>query len=448
MKTLTSEFGDTPALASILSARLEAFLAPLLLRLDQVLDRRLVRTFAATIEVFLHERYRASGLLLSELGAFLASPAHAPAGTKRLSNLLRSPKWTFLLLEEWLWSGAERRLGELVCGDEEALLLWDSSVLEKPESIALEGLCAVRSSEAARLKHIKKGFYTPPGGPPVFVPGMQWLCLLLVGRSGPPTLASMQWWTTRGNQAQERRDVEGALLLRAAHRFGRAVLHVFDRGFAGAPWLTHLAQLDARFILRWNTAYYLQDWMGRHKKAWQLTCGKRSWQQRPLWDAKRREWRQTGVVAVRVRHPAYPGRLWLVVSRPGQGRSPWYLLTNEPVETAAAAWRIVFAYARRWQIEMAFRFTKSELALESPRLWSWGNRLKLLLMVSLVYAFLLSLLASELTDLREALLRGYCPRTGKRSREVSTPLYRLRQAIVFLFLSLRTSLHPQLQSSG
>lgn len=33
---------------------------------------------------------------------------------------------------------------------------------------------------------------------------------------------------------------------------------------------------------------------------------------------------------------------------------------------------MVFAYARRWQIEMAFRYTKSELALESPRLWFCG----------------------------------------------------------------------------
>ena len=44
-----------------------------------------------------------------------------------------------------------------------------------------------------------------------------------------------------------------------------------------------------------------------------------------------------------------------MVSRPGQGRQPWYLLTNEPVATLEEAWRIVFAYARRWQIEMTYR---------------------------------------------------------------------------------------------
>lgn len=50
---------------------------------------------------------------------------------------------------------------DLVCRGREALLLWDESVWEKPESIALEGLGSVRSVQDARLKRIKKGFYTP-----------------------------------------------------------------------------------------------------------------------------------------------------------------------------------------------------------------------------------------------------------------------------------------------
>ena len=105
--------------------------------------------------------------------------------------------------------------------------------------------------------------------------------------------------------------------------------------------------------------------------------------------------RKIGVVAVPVFHAAYGAGqepLWLVASRPGKGREPWYLLTNEPVENAQAAWRVVQAYARRWQIEMSLRFNKSELALESPRLWSWERRLKLLMLVTLAYAFLLVLL--------------------------------------------------------
>jgi hypothetical protein len=81
----------------------------------------------------------------------------------------------------------------------------------------------------------------------------------------------------------------------------------------------------------------------------------------------------------------------------------------------------VLAYARRWQIEMAFRFGKSELAMESPRLWTGERREKLLLVVTLCYAFLLSLLAGELEALRTWLLRTWCHRTGKRGRDTAAP---------------------------
>jgi len=41
-------------------------------------------------------------------------------------------------------------MSELEQAGEEALVLWDECVLEKPASIQLEGLCAVRSSKARR----------------------------------------------------------------------------------------------------------------------------------------------------------------------------------------------------------------------------------------------------------------------------------------------------------
>lgn len=96
---------------------------------------------------------------------------------------------------------------------------------------------------------------------------------------------------------------------------------------------------------------------------------------------------------------------------------------------------MVLAYARRWQVEMAWRYSKSELAMESPRLWFWDNRLKLLLMVTLAYAFLLSLLDPARQSLRQWLLRYWCHRTGKRSQNASAPLYRLRSALSRLWLA-------------
>lgn len=165
-----------------------------------------------------------------------------------------------------------------------------------------------------------------------------------------------------------------------------------------------------------------------------------------LWDARRRCDRKTGVMALSVRLPEDDRPLFLVVSRPGYGRKPWYLITTEPVENAQQAWKIIFAYARRWQIEMSLRFTKSEMAFESPRLREWEARLKFLLIASLAFAFLLSLLPN--LDFLFALISRYCHRTGKWSRAISTPLYRLRLAISRLWLRFRPHSLPKLISGS
>jgi hypothetical protein len=373
-------------------------------------------------------------LLLSELGAFILQPRQAPAGTKRLSNLLRSPKWNSAVIEGFLWRRASEQVNQLLAEDRTALVIWDESVIEKPESIALEGLCAVRSSRAAWLKRIKPGFFNPPGGPPVFVPGMQWISLIVSGLQGTPSLAAMRWWTSRGKSASDKRSEETKLLEKCKQQWGRQVVHVFDRGFASARWMGLILAGENRFVLRWPTRYQLTDTQGT-RNAWKITRGKRSQDHRQIWDARRCCFRKTGIVVAPVTHPKYDQPIHLVVSRPGKGRPPWYLLTNEPMASLEDAWRIVFAYARRWQVEMTYRYSKTELALESPRLRLWERRLKLLFMATLVYAFLLSLLEWACQDLVKWLFRNWCHRTIKRYRQFAIPLYRLRSALSRLWLA-------------
>ena len=301
---------------------LQSYIGPLAEWLDQQVDRRLVRTFFLALVAMVRLRHSRSGLLLSELGAHILSPAQAPAGTKRLSNLLRSPKWSHTLLERFLWHRADRELAQLEQRGELPLATWDESVLEKPESIALEGLCPVRYSKVARLKRIKPGYYHPPLGAPVFVPGLQWLTVMLAGMQGPPLLAAMRWWTSRGKLASHRRDETASLLSQCSGSWQRRVVHVFDRGFAGTPWLSELADQQLRFILRWPTRYRLADSKGA-RPAWQITRGKRSQDHRQVWDLHRRQYRKTGIVAVPVCHPQINDiPLWLVVSRPAKGVLP------------------------------------------------------------------------------------------------------------------------------
>lgn len=97
---------------------------------------------------------------------------------------------------------------------------------------------------------------------------------------------------------------------------------------------------------------------------------------------------------------------------------------------------------------MCYRACKTDLAMESPRLWFWENRLKLLLMVSLVYAFLLSLLAPDSRALVQDLLRSWCHRTGKGYRQAAIPFSRLRAALSSLWLAYPPSFSPPIQNSG
>jgi hypothetical protein len=420
------------------------FLAPLLRELDQVLDRRLVQTVLDLVLVIVMHRHRNHGLVMSELGGYLLGAAHAPAGVKRIANVLHSLRWSGAVVEDFLWAQAHAQVQALQAAGHTAYVLWDESVLEKPESLKTERLCAVRSSKAARLKRIKPGYFNPPGGRPICVPGFHWLQIVVIGLQGLPSLAHLHFWTTRGEAASQRLREETTLLQTLAEYWAAQVVHVWDRGFAGEPWLSAALAHRLRFIVRWKKGNKLVDAHGALKKAWEISRGKRSVDQRLIYDCRRRCERKTGLVFFPVHLPHTPAPLWLVVSRPGHGRLPWYLVTNEPILTPDDAWRIVLAYNRRWQIEMSIRFDKSELALESPRLRDWQARWKLLLLAAVAHAFLLVLLTPTREALRQWLLATWCHRTGQRSRTTATPLYRLRLALSNLWLTFRPYSLPRL----
>src|SRR2546430_8355937 len=382
--------------------QLAKYLRPYQERLDAYVDRRVVGNLLATVGAIVQSRCE---LTTSELGCAICGAAHAEAGTQRLQYALHHPGWEAEVIEEVLWQEAEQRRQQIEQQGETPLCIWESSVVEKPESEQLEGLGTVRSSKARRLGRSRKGLYNQPSRLPVSVRGYEWESLLLVGANGIPQVVAMRWWQRHKGVPGQQRMQQHSLLSQVAQRWGRQVRHIFDRGYGHGPWLWLLWRYRLRFVVRWKKGNKLIDACGQERKAWEMARGKRAWgEARQLWDTHCRVYRSTGVLALPVQHPEYQGQLWLVVVRQGRGREPWYLLTNEPVETAEQAWEMVFSYVRHWKIEESFRFQKTELLIESLRLQDWEPRRKMLLLVTLAYGYLLAGLSAPLWLARCKLL--------------------------------------------
>lgn len=406
-----------------------AYFAPLLTLLDQHLDRRLVHTFAATTVNLIRHRGRELSLLLTELGELLLGGPHAPAGVKRLWRLLKSPKWTAQLVSDWVLTQADQAVAAACARDGEALLVLDGSVIEKPFAHKLEGLMRVRSAHARILERASGG---PPRKPPLLVSGFGWVGAVVTGFTGSLTLARLHGYSSKapGDEAVQQREAETHLLWPLLARWGRQVLVVLDRGFAGREFLGRLLERQARWIVRWRRDYHLIGPGGEEAAASRLTQRVRSKWVVEVYSPYTRQTQRLGIAAVPVCLVGNPTPLWLVVIR-RKGHDSWWLLTTEDASTPAGATRIVLAYARRWQVEWAFRYGKAELGVGSVRVRRWAYGQKLWAIAELVHAFLLHLLVLDEGLLRR-LLR-WCHRTGRKWQAVVAPLYRLRHALANLW---------------
>jgi hypothetical protein len=494
-------YAEGEVLAQGLAKECLRFLRPLLVDLDEHLDVRLVRTLANSIIALVRHRNRSLALLLSELGAFLAGPQHAPAGTKRLSNLIHSEKWEGEEIDDYLLQQGGQRVEEEAGRVQEgrALCILDGSECEKAESSTLEGLSPVRSSKARRLSRprskLGKGYYRGKPGGPVVVPGFHWMGALVTGweaqaEQRPVTLGAWHWYAKPlpvaegvepGGEAipagegpagvrdaqdeapeeeavvrQRQQEAAEAVLERVVAAWGaERLLHVWDRGFSGAPWLGKALEKGWHFVVRWKkgnklrpvgalsvgdseATAYRQEQDG--VKAWKLTVGLRAWGHRQVANPRNPGQPMTISFAareVRLLHREEP--LWLVVVRLGKTSKrrrgdgePWRLLTTEPVGTEEQCWRVAEAYIARWQVEQMIRYGKNELGVESVRVREWKPRHRLLGLVALAYAFLIGLLGDGRAVFLPALLR-WAHRTGRQANGAWRSLYRLRAALANLW---------------
>jgi hypothetical protein len=263
----------------------------------------------------------------------------APAGTKRISNLLRSVKWTVLQIDQFLCQEAEKEVKALREQGKRILCIWDGSVLEKPESEEAEGLCPVVSSKAKRRNRSKKGkvFNFPPRKA-ITVTGMQWTGVLIAGIEGRVKVACMRWWTTKGSYATSLRTQEEEMLRQCVRQWGNSMLHIFDRGYVSAPWLHILEALHVKFVIRWKKGLYMVDAQGVEKKLWKIGYGKRYLAHKLIRDMHTGQKMSCDLWWAPVRHAECVHQMYVVKAR--VKKQIWYLLTNELVKTEEQAWEI------------------------------------------------------------------------------------------------------------
>ena len=79
---------------------------------------------------------------------------------------------------------------------------------------------------------------------------------------------------------------QGKILRKVAKLWGRHVLHIWNRGFAGATWTSLALDHRLRSIPRWNNNYHLIGPDEQKHETWKVVFGKRSRKYRMLWDVR------------------------------------------------------------------------------------------------------------------------------------------------------------------
>ena len=432
----------SPKAATFILHQSNKYLDDLQQQLNSQIDKRLVRTFYDLFITITMFRNRVMGLIISELGGYICGFDHAPAGTKRISNLLRSKKWKADLIDDFFFTRTIQRIEQLKEQGIRALMLWDDSRVEKNESWVMEGLCSVWSSKAKRMTRIRRGFFSPPATR-ICVPGFQWTGVFLSHLGGIPSVCQMTWWTTRGKFKEDPDNIIYRLLRKIHQEVGRGVVHVLDRGYANEKMLNYLFHFKQDFIIRWKKNHLLNHAEKGTKQTHLLSRSFKAKKSRIVRDKTRKKNKRVTIAWAPVNHLEYPdNQLFIIIVRDKHNyNSPMYLITSLNIQNTNQAWEILFSYMHRWEAEQGFRFLKSEMGLESPRLWFWDNRMKLMAIVTLVYDFLLGLLRNWKSSI-QLLFKRWCHRTGKRYRDASIPLYRFRLAISNCLL------YFQVQNSG
>lgn len=415
---------------SYLLSQSEHFLYPLLEELSLSLDSRLVKTFEELFLCILENTNSTKSLLLTELGTLLSGNTHGNAGVKRIGNLIRSENWNSSIIADFLKSKNLERINTMRSKKVRPLLIWDGSVLEKHESMRLEGLSPVISSKAKRLTRIKPGYYNSPVKGFINVPGFKVEAAVLTALSEAASLFEFniysrqglfkEWWSNFMWYGFENMDKHS----------NNDVLHVFDRGYANTTLLEFAERFNQQFLVRWISNKHLIDDKGK-RLTHHISRGMKNKSFKVTYDKERKRNAGKLITWKTVRHPEMGEQEYtlIVVREKNRAGSPIYLLTNLEIKTKNQAWEMLFSYMKRWEVEQMFRCCKAEIGMQSIRVQTWESRLKLIGIALLIYEFIMEIIQKR-RHYVERLINIYAPLFGLKRSKV--PFYRLRKAFAVI----------------
>lgn len=285
--------------------------------------------------------------------------------------------------------------------------IWvDNSEIAKPYARKMEGLSRVRDADqASRRRELvtEPGYWKLDAQAEIWKPGDPVPLAQLVYGIGAHTVGHLL------SENEARATLYDRI---AAATEGRGLI-VEDRGFDGDVNYQLLRARKLHFLIRQVGERYVQDEHGQTLGSVRVVGERIFLEGQTILKFKRRGRKENWAIQFgyrSVRLPHVEGNFWLIGIRhlnvPVQDDRWIFLLTTVPIPDVRVAERLIRAYVRRWKIEEAIRFLKSDLGLEAVRTLKFRPLRRLVQLAywaMLLVAFILKDASSQTVDRLEAL---------------------------------------------
>ena len=387
-------------------------------------DPRLMRSFQEAFFAVLTGHDARTSLLLTSLAESAPPTCDKLIYTvKRFYRFLRNNDWSDDDLRQYVLNRSVAHTPEK---SKDELLIVDMSGCEKKYGKKMEHLCGIRDTDdGLQERKATRGY-------PFLVAVRTSLA------KGPARLVSWDLFSYTAPEFLSQNLVEWQFIQSLWQRFGTKVIFTMDRGFGRFSLLGEMSRLGMRFVVRMKQDVSVDPGDERLVRlkwlAYAMTLV--HWKKVYSTEEKREKiarygWRK-------VKRSEVKGDLYMVLQWLEGEERPWILLTNERIESAEDAWRIVRIYWRRMEVEQSLRYVMSELGLESFRVRRMKAIKKLFALAMTVLALLV-----ELFEGQSHLVEVIC-RLGRwlGLKKEKPTLYKLRWGLRKLLLSAPSLLPP------